>query len=77
MEKIRVQKPSLWLKTKSISKQEDDNFQDKEIISGASSGETDNDIKNDDSQVEIDENNIVFKVIHTNMPDVYNIYIFN
>ena len=77
MEKIRVQKPSLWLKTQTISKQEDDNFQDKEIISGASSGETDNDIKNDDTQVEIDENNIVFKVIHTNMPDVYNIYIFN
>ena len=82
MEKIRVQKPSLWLKTQTISKQkeEEDISQDgSDNIKESGDDISDNTDINTitDEEKPIEEGNIVFKVIHTNMPDVYNIYIFN
>ena len=81
MEKIRVQKPSLWLKTQTISKQENDGFPSDDLVDNIKSGSSMMENKAKDivinEDVPISENNIVFKVIHTNMPDVYNIYIFN
>ena len=82
MEKIRIQKPSLWLKTQTISKQDDNddntNLTDNiEITSNHNSNTIESKELINDENKPIGENNIVFKVIHTNMPDVYNIYIFN
>ena len=78
MEKIRVQKPSLWLKTQTISKQEESGTSEKmieNIEDNSNIVEDKGNVLSDDTPIA--EDNIVFKVIHTNMPDVYNIYIFN
>ena len=60
--KIKIEKPTLWNKTMNIcSEKIEHNFKEDKIQK----------INND-----IDKNNIIFKVIKSNLPDLYNIYIY-
>lgn len=72
MEKIRVEKPNIWAKTQNISKEREVSNveQSDEVVQLDNST---NDVKN----TKVDENNIVFKILHTNMPDVYGLYIYD
>jgi hypothetical protein len=75
---IRTKKPTLWSKT--INKSTETQFED---IDNGDISLQDNHISSEDislditNKSQIGENNMVFKVLHTDMPDVFNLYIYN
>ena len=72
---IRTKKPTLWSKTinKSIETQFEQIANDEiSIIEN-----TENISLDITKKSQIGENNMVFKVLHTDMPDVFNLYIYN
>ena len=79
-EKIKNQKHTLWAKTINISSE---GYETTELTTNINQSDIilkeNNQIKQQSEETEkpIAKNNIVFKVLHTNMPDVYNLYIFN
>ena len=73
--RIKSQKPTLWNKIMNISKQNDNinELSENDDISDNDSNSS-NDIIND--KADINPNNIVFKILNTKLPDIYNLYIF-
>ena len=85
-EKIKNQKPTLWAKTINVSNDNSGQYngnvavnEEQSIISDSENNtelslEEERELK---MKAPIQENNFVFKILHTNMPDVYNLYIYN
>jgi len=75
---IRTKKPTLWSKT--INKSSEIQF---ETTDNGDISQQETNICNDaisleiTSKSQIGDNNLIFKVLHTDMPDVFNLYIFN
>ena len=86
-EQIKIQKPTLWAKTINVSTNKDesnndyDNSNENQSSSVDSSKGIENSNNNNNEEIKVEKpvekNNIVFKILHTNMPDVSNLYIYN
>ena len=80
-EKIKIQKPTLWAKTINISSENNQHGEPIQKLEDKTEEESqaNTEEESQDNSVEkpVAKNNIVFKILHTNMPDVYNLYIYN
>ena len=74
---IRTKKPTLWSKTINKTDTNMDTYNDTNMNANTTSNMNANTLKAEVITNKIDKNNIVFKVLHTDMPDVFNLYIYN
>jgi hypothetical protein len=70
-EKIKIQKPTLWAKTINISNVKQQHNETSIHM------EENNELPVSNDKTTVEPNNVIFKILHTNMPDVYNLYIYN